>query len=46
MKRFIPQLLRGRIRRIALLGAASMLVALNAQAADQAVIVGVEDGEG
>src|SRR6202162_2738784 len=36
MKRFIPQLLRGRIRRIALLGAASMLVALNAQAADQA----------
>jgi type IV pilus assembly protein PilQ len=36
MKRFIPQLLRARIRRIALLGAASMLVGLNAQAADPA----------
>jgi type IV pilus assembly protein PilQ len=36
MKRFIPQVLRGRIRWIALVGAASMLVGLNAQAADPA----------
>jgi type IV pilus assembly protein PilQ len=36
MKRFIPQLLRGRIRWLALLGAAGMLVGLNAQAADPA----------
>jgi type IV pilus assembly protein PilQ len=36
MKRFIPQMLRGRIRWIALIGAAGMLVGLNAQAADPA----------
>ncbi len=36
MKRFIPQVLRGRIRWLALIGAAGMLVGLNAQAQSDA----------
>ncbi|MGA8708236.1 MAG: AMIN domain-containing protein, partial [Steroidobacteraceae bacterium] len=40
MKRFIPQMLRGRICLMALIGAAGMLVGLNAQAQSDAAAAG------